>query len=125
LNYLITNPRDMRGFVKELSKVKFSAITGVNTLFNGLLNTPGFDQLDFSRLHITLGGGMAVQRVVAERWKRVTGVPLIEAYGLTETSPAACINPPDLPDYNGSIGLPVPSTDCRVVDDDGNVLPQG
>jgi long-chain acyl-CoA synthetase len=125
LNHLITNPRDMRGFVKELSKVKFSAITGVNTLFNGLLNTPGFDQLDFSRLHITLGGGMAVQRAVAERWKKVTGVPLIEAYGLTETSPAACINPPDLPDYNGSIGLPIPSTDCRVIDDDGNVLPHG
>ena len=125
MNYLITNPRDMRGFVKELSKVKFTAITGVNTLFNGLLNTPGFDKLDFSRLHITLGGGMAVQRAVAERWKKVTGVPLIEAYGLTETSPAACINPPDLPDYNGSIGLPISSTQCRVVDDEGNVLPQG
>ena len=125
LNYLITNPRDMPGFVKELSKVKFTAVTGVNTLFNGLLNTPGFDKLDFSHLRLTLGGGMAVQRAVAERWKQVTGVPLIEAYGLTETSPAACINPMDLPDYNGSIGLPVPSTDACVKDEDGRELPTG
>ncbi len=125
LNYLITNPRDMPGFVKELSKVPFTAITGVNTLFNGLLNTPGFDELDFSHLRLTLGGGMAVQRAVAERWKQVTGVPLIEAYGLTETSPAACINPMDLVDYNGSIGLPVPSTDACVKDEDGRVLPTG
>jgi long-chain acyl-CoA synthetase len=125
LNYLITNPRDMPGFVKELSKVPFTAITGVNTLFNGLLNTPGFDKLDFSHLRLTLGGGMAVQRAVAERWKQVTGVPLIEAYGLTETSPAACINPMDLVDYNGSIGLPVPSTDACVKDEDGHVLPTG
>ena len=87
LNHLITNPRDMPGFVKTLSKIPFTAITGVNTLFNGLLNTPGFAELDFSKLHLTLGGGMAVQRAVAERWKKVTGVPLIEAYGLTETSP--------------------------------------
>ena len=125
LNYLITNPRDMPGFVKELSKVPFTAITGVNTLFNGLLNTPGFDKIDFSPLRLTLGGGMAVQRAVAERWKQVTGVPLIEAYGLTETSPAACINPMDLADYNGSIGLPVPSTDACVKDDDGGVLAAG
>ena len=125
LNHLITNPRDMPGFVKELSKVKFTAITGVNTLFNGLLNTPGFDKLDFSQLRLTLGGGMAVQRAVAERWKQVTGVPLIEAYGLTETSPAACINPMDLADYNGSIGLPVPSTDACVKDEDGRTLPTG
>jgi len=125
LNYLITNPRDMPGFVKELSKVPFTAITGVNTLFNGLLNTPGFDKLDFSHLRLTLGGGMAVQRAVAERWKQVTGVPLIEAYGLTETSPAACINPMDLVDYNGSIGLPVPSTDACVKDEDSRVLPTG
>ncbi len=125
LNYLITNPRDMPGFVKELSKVKFTAITGVNTLFNGLLNTPGFDKLDFSHLRLTLGGGMAVQRAVADRWKQVTGVTLVEAYGLTETSPAACINPMDLADYNGAIGLPVPSTDACVKDEDGNVLPVG
>ncbi|TAA21831.1 AMP-binding protein [Pseudoxanthomonas winnipegensis] len=125
LNHLVTNPRDMKGFVKELSKAPFTAITGVNTLFNGLLNTPGFDQIDFSHLRLTLGGGMAVQRSVAERWKKVTGVTLIEAYGLTETSPAACINPMDLTDYNGAIGLPVPSTDCCLKDDDGNTLPGG
>ncbi|WP_440977359.1 AMP-binding protein [Pseudoxanthomonas winnipegensis] len=125
LNHLITNPRDMKGFVKELSKAPFTAMTGVNTLFNGLLNTPGFDQIDFSHLRLTLGGGMAVQRSVAERWKKVTGVTLIEAYGLTETSPAACINPMDLADYNGAIGLPVPSTDCCLKDDDGKTLPGG
>ncbi|HET6783442.1 MAG TPA: AMP-binding protein, partial [Pseudoxanthomonas sp.] len=121
-NYLITNPRDMPGFVKELSKTPFTAITGVNTLFNGLLNTPGFDQVDFSKLKMTLGGGMAVQRAVAEKWKKVTGVTLVEAYGLTETSPAACINPPDLKDYNGAIGLPIPSTDVCLKDDDGNIV---
>jgi long-chain acyl-CoA synthetase len=121
-NLLITNPRDMPGFVKELAKTPFTAITGVNTLFNGLLNTPGFEQVDFSRLKMTLGGGMAVQRAVAERWKKVTGVTLVEAYGLTETSPAACINPTDLPDYNGAIGLPIPSTDVCLKDDDGNTM---
>ena len=125
LNYLITNPRDMPGFVKELSKIPFTAITGVNTLFNGLLNTPGFDKIDFSPLRLTLGGGMAVQRAVAERWKKTTGCTLVEAYGLTETSPAACINPWDLADYNGSIGLPLPSTDACIKDDDGNELPIG
>ncbi len=125
LNYLITNPRDMKGFVAELQKIKFTAITGVNTLFNGLLNTPGFDKVDFSRMHLSLGGGMAVQRAVAERWKKVTGVTLVEAYGLTETSPAACMNPMDLPDYNGAIGLPIPSTEACVKDDAGNKLPVG
>ncbi|MBB1059311.1 long-chain fatty acid--CoA ligase [Marilutibacter spongiae] len=125
LNHLITNPRDMPGFVKELKSVPFTAITGVNTLFNGLLNTPGFDEVDFSRLHLTLGGGMAVQRSVAERWKKVTGVTLVEAYGLTETSPAACINPMDLKDYNGAIGLPIPSTDACIKDEDGRQLPVG
>ncbi|NUS59524.1 MAG: long-chain fatty acid--CoA ligase [Lysobacter sp.] len=125
LNYLITNPRDMPGFVKELKKVPFTAITGVNTLFNGLLNTPGFKDIDFSRLHLTLGGGMAVQRAVAERWKQTTGCTLVEAYGLTETSPAACINPMDLAEYNGSIGLPVPSTDACLKDEDGNVVAHG
>lgn len=124
-NVLITNPRDLRGFVKELSNVRFTGITGVNTLFNGLLHTAGFDKLDFSALKLTLGGGMAVQRAVASKWKLVTGVPLIEAYGLTETSPAACINPLDLKDYNGSIGLPVPSTDLAIRDDDGRELPLG
>ncbi len=124
-NVLITNPRDMPGFVKELSKSGFTAITGVNTLFNGLLNTPGFADLNFSNLRMTLGGGMAVQRAVADRWKQVTGVPLIEAYGLTETSPAACINPMDLQDYNGAIGLPISSTECLVIDTEGVPLPTG
>ena len=125
LNYLITNPRDMPGFVKELQRIKFTAITGVNTLFNGLMNTPGFDQIDFSSLKLSLGGGMAVQKPVAERWKDLTNVPLLEAYGLTETSPAVCINPLTLLEYNGSIGLPVPSTEVSVQDDQGNLLPQG
>ncbi|MEO8779089.1 MAG: AMP-binding protein [Rhodanobacter sp.] len=125
LNWLITNPRDMPGFVKELKASRFTALTGVNTLFNGLLNTPGFDEVDFSRLHMTLGGGMAVQRAVAERWKKVTGCTLAEAYGLTETSPAVCINPLDLKEYNGSIGLPVPSTDVAIWSDEGHPLPIG
>lgn len=125
LNYLITNPRDMPGFVAELKKVRFTAITGVNTLFNGLLNTKGFDEVDFSSMHLSLGGGMAVQRAVAERWKKVTGVTLVEAYGLTETSPAACMNPLDMPEYNGAIGLPISSTDACLMDDDGKLVPLG
>jgi long-chain acyl-CoA synthetase len=125
LNWLVTNPRDMPGFVKELKQSGFTAITGVNTLFNGLLNTPGFAELDFSRLHLSLGGGMAVQRAVAERWKKVTGCTLAEAYGLTETSPAVCINPLNLPAYNGSIGLPVPSTEVAIWSEDGKPLPVG
>src|SRR6476620_1675084 len=125
LNYLITNPRDMRGVVKEISKIPFTAITGVNTLFNGLLNTPGFDKVDFSHLRLTLGGGMAVQRAVADRWKQLTGCTLVEAYGLTETSPAACINPMDISGYNGSIGLPVPSTDACIKDEDGGMVQPG
>ncbi len=124
-NYLITNPRDMPNFVKELASVKFSAITGVNTLFNGLLNTPGFSELDFSSLKLTLGGGMAVQEAVAKRWQRVTGSPLLEAYGLTETSPAVCMNPMNLKDFNGSIGLPVPSTEVSIRTEDGEFLTQG
>jgi len=125
LNWLITNPRDMPGFVKELKQSGFTALTGVNTLFNGLLNTPGFAELDFSRLHLSLGGGMAVQRAVAERWKKVTGCTLAEAYGLTETSPAVCINPLDLKQYNGSIGLPLPSTVVAIWSEDGKPLPMG
>ena len=119
-NVLIPNPRDMKGFVEELKKHQFTAFTGVNTLFNGLLNTTGFNQIDFSHLQITLGGGAAVQQAVAERWKQTTGIALIEAYGLTETSPAATINPLNLPEYNGSIGLPVPSTEVMLRDDNGN-----
>ena len=125
LVYLITNPRDMKGFVKELKGVKFTAVTGVNTLFNGLLNTPGFKDIDFSNLKLTLGGGMAVQRAVAEHWKNVTGAPLLEAYGLTETSPAACINPLNLKNFNGKIGLPISSTDCSIQDDEWKELPIG
>jgi long-chain acyl-CoA synthetase len=125
LNYLITNPRDMAGFVKELQGVHFTAITGVNTLYNGLMNTPGFEEIDFSHLKLSLGGGMAVQQPVAERWQKLTGSPLLEAYGLTETSPAVCINPLNLTAYNGSIGLPVPSTEVSVQDEDGTILAQG
>ncbi len=117
VNVLITNPRDIPGFVKELGKHKFTTITGVNTLFNALLNNPDFARLDFSNLRVSLGGGMAVQQVVAEKWRKVTGVPLVEAYGLTETSPAVTINPLDLPEFNHSIGLPVPSTEISIRDD--------
>jgi long-chain acyl-CoA synthetase len=117
-NVLITNPRDFPGFVAELRKFKFYFISGVNTLFNALLHTPGFDSLDFSALRVTLGGGMAVQAVVAERWKKVTRCILTQAWGLTETSPGACINPLDL-DFNGSIGLPISSTDISIRDDEG------
>jgi len=124
-NVLITNPRDMPGFVKEIRSLGFTVITGVNTLFNGLLNAPGFPEVDFSRLKIALGGGMAVQRSVAERWKAATGRALLEAYGLTETSPAVCINPLDATEYNGCIGLPIPSTEVCVRDDEGNVLGAG
>jgi long-chain acyl-CoA synthetase len=124
-NLLITDPRDMKGFISELKKVKFTTISGVNTLFNGLLNTEGFASLDFSGLKVTLGGGMAVQRAVAERWQEVTGKPLIEAYGLTETSPAACINPLTIEEYTGAIGLPISSTVVTIRDDDGNLLPAG
>ena len=119
-NVLIPNPRDIPGFVKEMAKYRFTAFTGVNTLFNALVNNADFRKLDFSTLHLTLGGGMAVQEAVAEKWKQMTGVPLIEAYGLTETSPAATMNPLDLPAYNGSIGLPIPSTEIVLRDDAGH-----
>lgn len=124
-NYLITNPRDMNGFVKELKSVEFNALTGVNTLFNGLLNHPEFKNLDFSNFSFVLGGGMAVQRGVAERWKEITGTTLIEAYGLTETSPAACMNPMDLQEFNGKIGLPISSTEVSIQDDDWNEIALG
>ncbi len=125
-NILITNPRDMPGFVKELGKWRFTSISGVNTLFSALMNTPGFDKLDFSAMKLSLGGGMAVQRAVAERWKQITGRPLLEAYGLTETSPGACINPlVEGFEYNGTAGLPIPSTIVTIRDDAGEILPLG
>lgn len=120
-NVLITNPRDLPAFVAELRKYPFAYLSGVNTLFNALLNTPGFERLDFSHLKITLGGGMAVQSSVAERWKAVTGKPLSQAWGLTETSPGVCINPPG-EDFNGSIGLPIPSSEVSIKDDSGRDL---
>ena len=119
LNVLITNPRDMPAFVKTIAKLGFTVITGVNTLYNGLLNTPGFDSVDFSRLKLAVGGGMAMQRAVAERWRAVTGVPVVEAYGLTETSPAAVANRLDQTEFTGAIGLPLPSTEVSIRDDDG------
>ena len=124
-NILITNPRDMPGFIKELGKHKFTMISGVNTLFNGLLHTPGFKDLDFSHLNIALGGGMAVQRAVAENWEKTTGSPLLEGFGLTECSPVVTANPFDIEHYTGSIGIPLPSTDCKIVDEDGNEVPMG
>jgi len=124
-NVLITNPRDIPGFIKEIGKYQFSTITGVNTLFNAMINNPEFAKLDLSRLHLTLGGGMAVQRAVAERWKEITGATLIEAYGLTETSPAATMNPVDIIEYNGTIGLPISSTEVVIRDDEGKDLPLG
>jgi len=124
-NILIPNPRDIPGFIAEMGKYKFTAFTGVNTLFNALVNNPEFAKLDFTSLKMTLGGGMAVQEAVAVRWKEVTGCPLIEAYGLTETSPAATINPLDLPAYNGSIGLPISSTEIVLRDDAGKDVPLG
>ncbi len=124
-NILVTDPRDMPGFVKELGRHPFTAITGVNTLFNALLHTDGFADLDFSDVKMTLGGGMAVQKAVADQWKKVTGVTLVEAYGLTETSPAACINPVTLEDYNGYIGLPISSTEGAIKSDEGAFLPAG
>ena len=123
-NVLITNPRDFPAFVAELKKYRFAFMTGVNTLFNALLHTPGFESVDFSELVVTLGGGMAVQQSVAEKWKKVTGRVLTQAWGLTETSPAACINPCN-EDFNGSIGLPIPSTDVSIRNDDGAELAQG
>ncbi|GAK23621.1 LOW QUALITY PROTEIN: long-chain-fatty-acid-CoA ligase [Vibrio sp. JCM 19052] len=121
-NLLITNPRDIPGFVKELQKYQFTAITGVNTLFNALVNNEDFHELDFSNLRLAVGGGMAVQRAVAEKWQKTTGCYLLEGYGLTECSPLVAAYPHDLVEYNGSIGLPVPSTEVRIVDEEGNPL---
>ncbi|AUD78914.1 long-chain-fatty-acid--CoA ligase FadD [Kangiella profundi] len=124
-NIYITNPRDMKGFCKTLKKYPFTAMTGVNTLFNGLLNTPAFRELDFSQLKLSVGGGMAVQKSVAERWQELTKTPLLEGYGLTETSPVVSMNPLDLESYNGTIGLPLPSTDVEIRDEDGNLVEIG
>ncbi|MFY8274834.1 long-chain-fatty-acid--CoA ligase FadD [Pseudoalteromonas sp. SSDWG2] len=124
-NLLITNPRDMKGFVKELNDNKFTIVTGVNTLFNGLLNTEGFADVDFSNLKMSLGGGMAVQRPVAEQWQKVTGTRLVEGYGLTECSPLVTVSPYDLDGYNGSIGLPAPSTDIKLMLENGEEAPKG
>ena len=124
-NLLIANPRDIPALVKALRGTPFTAIPGVNTLFNALLNNKDFAGLDFSHLHLTIGGGMAVQRAVAERWQSTTGQPLIEAYGLTETSPGAITNPLNIDQYNGAIGLPMPSTDIAIRDDDGRDLKLG
>jgi long-chain acyl-CoA synthetase len=124
-NVLITNPRDIPRFVKEMRRYRFTAMTGVNTLFNALLNSPKFAQLNFKSFRLTLGGGMAVQETVAKRWKAVTGVTLVEAYGLTETSPAATMNPLDAAEYTGAIGLPIPSTDVVLRDDAGHDVALG
>ena len=124
-NVLITNPRDMKAFIGDLAKKKFTVMTGVNTLFNGLLNQEAFKALDFSGLKIAVGGGMAVQKATAEKWKSVTGVPLAEGYGLTETSPVASCNPIDGTDRTGTIGVPLPNTEIMIADDAGNPLPIG
>lgn len=123
LNILITDPRNITHLVEELSKFKFTVMTGVNTLFLALLNHAKFAKLDFSSMKVVLAGGMAVQRPVAEKWYAVTGKPLLEAYGLTETSPCATINPADLKAYNGTVGLPVSSTEVCIMDDMYNELP--
>lgn len=119
LNVLIVNPRDLPAMVKELKRFNYTVITGVNTLFNALLKDPEFSKLDFSSLSFALGGGMAVQKAVAERWFELTGKPLLEGYGLTETSPIVTVNRPDLKAYSGSIGLPLPSTDVILLGEDG------
>ncbi len=124
-NILITNPRDIPAFVKELGKHEYNMITGVNTLFNAFLNNADFHKLDFSHVKICVGGGMAVQKAVADKWKQVTGKVLLEGYGLTETSPCATMNPVSVTDYNGSIGLPLPSTDLEIRDDDNKPVPLG
>jgi long-chain acyl-CoA synthetase len=125
INILIPNPRDIPGFVKELAKYKFNSLPAVNTLYNALLNNAAFAKLDFSSLKVCVGGGMAVQKVVADRWIKLTGCPIAEGYGLSETSPVATCNPTNMDEYSGSIGLPLPSTDIAILDDNGNPLPLG
>ncbi|WP_323118324.1 long-chain-fatty-acid--CoA ligase [Burkholderia alba] len=125
MNVLIPNPRDIPGFVKELARYRVNFFPGVNTLFNALLNHPGFAALDFSGLRITLGGGMAVQDVVSARWMTTTGCPILEGYGLSETSPTATLNPATLDAFSGTIGLPVPSTEVAILGDDDQPVEQG
>jgi long-chain acyl-CoA synthetase len=122
---LITNPRDLPAFIAELKRTRFSVIFGVNTLYNSLMNAPGFSDIAWSALKVTSAGGMAVQRAVAERWKQLTGVPIVEGYGLTETAPVAITNPLNIKDWTGALGLPIPSTDVIVLDEDGSELPVG
>jgi long-chain acyl-CoA synthetase len=124
-NILVTDPRDMKAFVKLLGEYEFSAITGVNTLFNGLMNTEGFKDINFKALKIAVGGGAAVQRAVAERWQQITGVTLVEGYGLTEASPSCSMNPVDAKAYSGGIGFPLPSTDFQIRDDNGKEVAHG
>nr|WP_315222073.1 long-chain-fatty-acid--CoA ligase [uncultured Duganella sp.] len=125
LNILVPNPRDIGGFIKELAKYRFHMLPAVNTLYNALLNHPDFVHLDFSALKVCNGGGMAVQRSVNDRWRKLTGVPIVEGYGLSETSPVATCNRTDIADFTGTIGLPMPSTDIAILDDDGNEVPLG
>ena len=122
---LITNPRDMKSFIGDMKKERVSVFVGVNTLFNGMVNQPDFATVDFSSLKLTLGGGMATQKAVAEKWKNITGTPIVEAYGLTEASPGVCANPLNIPAYTGGIGLPIPSTEIELRDADGNEVAQG
>ena len=122
---LITNPRDMKSFIGDMKKERVSVFVGVNTLFNGMVNQPDFATVDFSNLRLTLGGGMATQKAVAEKWKKITGTPIVEAYGLTEASPGVCANPLNIPAYTGGIGLPIPSTEIELRDADGNEVAQG
>jgi long-chain acyl-CoA synthetase len=124
-NLLIPNPRDIPGFIKELKNNRFSAISGLNTLYNALLNHPEFSSIDFSKLRLASAGGMAMQKAVADRWHKATGVPILEGYGLTETSPVATTNPVDLKEFTGTIGLPVPGTTITIRDDNENILPVG
>ncbi|HGO6459498.1 TPA: AMP-binding protein, partial [Neisseria gonorrhoeae] len=122
---LIANPRDMKGFIGELKKQRVNVFIGVNTLFNAMVNRPDFAEVDFSGLRLTLGGGMATQKAVAEKWKKITGTPIVEAYGLTEASPGVCCNPLNIESYSGSIGLPVPSTEVELRDANGKEVPVG
>jgi long-chain acyl-CoA synthetase len=124
-NYLVPNPRDLTRLVRQLQSIRITAFAGVNTLFKGLLDTPGFDGLDFSGLKFVIGGGMATEAEVARRWLETTGVPITEGYGLTEVSPVVTINPPGAVEFTGSIGLPLPSTECGIRDEQGQPLPVG